>query len=592
MVGIDLQRFIFADNYDLSLKSRGKVMELSRAVKQFVRPGMALHFSMHHTRPNAAIHEIARQFWEKDPGFTVLSLGLTNSNFVLVYGKLAKKVISTFNGDTYPAALPNPIYQEAYRNGTCEFESWTILSFSLRMRAGAMGMEWIPISSVFGSSMEEENKNDLCKVKLPDGREIGMARALRPDLTFIHGQAADPEGNVLMCPPYGEGIYGAMASRGGVIASVEQVVSPEFIRSHSSLVRIPSAVVKAVCPTELGAHPGGLSNYGLTEFPAYADDYEFMVDLRKVYQDPQALREWVEKWILTCPNQQEYLTRLGSNRVLYLKGRSNADSWVSDFREMGLGENPDVPSSSLEWMAVMAGRIIEEQVKKMDHHTILAGIGTSNLAAWLAAKSLKNAGNPVALIAEVGFYGYDPCPADPFIFNLRNIHTCRMLSQIDEVMGLFMGGANARCIGSLGAGQVDKLGNINTTKIPEQKLYLTGPGGGNDVASMAKEVVVSAPLGKRRYVDKLTYISSPGDRVTFVASDLAVFGKDQGKKELAMIGFPDWPAGIKEEDAIRRVKEACGFEVKAAPDLRRFSPPTREEIWRLRTFDPKKQFLS
>jgi hypothetical protein len=59
-----------------------------------------------------------------------------------------------------------------------------------------------------------------------------------------------------------------------------------------------------------------------------------------------------------------------------------------------------------------------------------------------------------------------------------------------------------------------------------------------------------------------------------------------------MIAYPDWPAGIKEEEAVRRAKEACGFEIKAAPGLRRISPPTREEIWRLRTFDPKKQFLS
>ena len=54
-----------------------KVTDLRKAIKKYVRPGMTLHISTTHSRPNAAVHEIARQFWGNNPRFTIVSLGLT-----------------------------------------------------------------------------------------------------------------------------------------------------------------------------------------------------------------------------------------------------------------------------------------------------------------------------------------------------------------------------------------------------------------------------------------------------------------------------------------------------------------------------------
>ena len=583
---------LFPEDYrSPQLKKRSKVMALDAAIQKFVKPGMTLHIATIHYRPNAAVHQLARQFWGRNPGFTIISVGMTMSNFVLVYGGLAKKVISTFCGDSYPAALPSPVYQEAHRKGTCEFETWSILALPLRLRAGAMGMEWMPCRSVFGSSMEEENKRDLRRVKVPGGEEIGMVRALRPDISFVHAQAADPLGNTLLTPPYGEGIYGSLASKNGIIVTAEKIVPPEFMKDHSNLVRIPGHVVRAVCPVELGAHPAGLSNQGIPELEAYADDYDFLFEIRRVYKDPKDLRDWVHYWVLDVKDQQDYLSRLGRERVLYLKGKADPDSWVSDFRALGAGEKPNAPPNRLEIMAALAGRAIEERVRKNKYDTILAGIGTSNLGAWLAAQSLQKGGYPIELMAEIGFYGYSPRPSDPFIFNFRNMPTCRMLSYIDEIMGLFMGGSSGHCIGSLGAGQVDRFGNINSTKIPERKLFLTGPGGGNDVASNAREVVVSAPLGKNRCVPDVGYITSPGLRVTTVVCDKGIFRKDLGKKELVLTEYVEWPKGLKKEQAVREIREKSGMKVKASPNLKKVAAPTKKDIWLLRTFDPLRQFI-
>ncbi|MEM0215197.1 MAG: hypothetical protein QXI54_06375 [Archaeoglobaceae archaeon] len=53
------------------------------------------------------------------------------------------------------------------------------------------------------------------------------------------------------------------------------------------------------------------------------------------------------------------------------------------------------------------------------------GIGDSNLSAWIAYYIMREKGFSAELVAEVGFYGYSPRPANPFVFNTANIPTCK-----------------------------------------------------------------------------------------------------------------------------------------------------------------------
>jgi acyl CoA:acetate/3-ketoacid CoA transferase alpha subunit len=137
-----------------------KVMPLGAAVEEFVRPGMHLHIGHIYARPCAAYRELARRFWGRDPGFTISSLGFTGDMNSIFCAGIVKKAIATFFGDSYPMPGPNPVFQAAYRDGTVQMENWTILTFSLRLLAGALGFEWIPATSLFGTSMEEDNRDD------------------------------------------------------------------------------------------------------------------------------------------------------------------------------------------------------------------------------------------------------------------------------------------------------------------------------------------------------------------------------------------------------------------------------------------------
>ncbi|MDI7251804.1 MAG: CoA-transferase, partial [Actinomycetota bacterium] len=518
MFGIFSDRVAEALSAAESETSENKVMDLHRAVGELVRPGMHLHLGHAYMRPNAALYEICRRFWRKDPGFTVSSLGFIANMVLLVHGGLARKLITTFCGDSYPFPGPNRVYQEAYREGWLEIENWTVLTLPQRLMAGAMGVEWMPTHSLLGSSMEEENAGDFRVVEMPDGSRVGMVRALRPDLTLIHAWAADRAGNVLLTPPYAENVFAAFAAREGVLATVEQVVPTSFLRRYSHFVKVPGYLVRAVCPAPMGVHPSGASNQGIKEFDAYAEDEEFMLRLREACRSEETLEEWVREWLLGVESHEHYLAKLGHERIWYLKGRAAGDSWVSELADR-VTSIPDTEEyTPVEMMVVEAARLLRRRVREAGYRTILAGIGASNLAAWKAWYDLRKEGVPVELMAEVGFYGYTPRPADPFIFNFRNIPTCVMLTDILTVLGSMVGAASSRAIGALGAGQVDRFGNINSTKIPELKLFLVGSGGACDVALGAGEVLVTVAQDRLRTPERVSYVTAPGERVKTVVT--------------------------------------------------------------------------
>ncbi len=118
--------------------------------------------------------------------------------------------------------------------------------------------------------------------------------------------------------------------------------------------------------------------------------------------------------------------------------------------------------------------------------------GSANLTAWLAVAEAREQGSDVELTAEIGLWGYDPTPADPFVLNHRNFWRSTMLGDASMVLGTLVGGSG-RTLACLGGAQVDRRGNINSTLIPGGP-FLVGSGGGNDVASVCAEAIVVALL--------------------------------------------------------------------------------------------------
>ena len=561
-------------------------------MRRHVQPGMTIHLGTACIPPFGIIYELVRHFRGKDPRFTLVTLGLTTVCSLLVHTGLIRKAITTFLGDSYPSPGPNPVFQRALRDGKLEVEHWSLLSIIQRLKAGAMGVGFLPTRSILGSSMERENRHDFQVLEDPfkKGERIGLVRGINPDISFYHGLAADPQGNTLFAPPYAENLYGAMASKKGVVVTVEKIVSTDFLRAHAGYVRLPGYRVLSVSEVPFGGHPSGCTAHGLIGIEGYAIDNPFVFEMRQACKKREALDLWMEEWVLNCPDQGAYLRKLGEERMKSLKGKAHPEAWLFGLESLRPKIRTDEPANAMERMVIAATREIISRVRKKDYQTLLAGIGASNLAAWLATYLLRQGGSDVDVMAEIEFFGYLPRPGDPFIFNLSNVPTCKMLTDVSEVLGILMGGENQRCLGALSAAQVDRWGNLNSTIIPPN-LLITGSGGANDVASGASEVLVVVPQSPLRFVPEVSYITGPGLRVKTVVTTLGIFEKLDGNKEFSLVGvIEDGESSV--EETVRSIKEQCKWDLKIVPELRAIALPTTDELALLRLFDPQKFFLT
>jgi acyl CoA:acetate/3-ketoacid CoA transferase beta subunit len=401
----------------------------------------------------------------------------------------------------------------------------------------------------------------------------------------LHGVSADRHGNVVLAAPYGEGFWGAMAARRGVVAGVERIVSTEQIRAMNTHVKIPGHVVSAVCEVPAGSHPYGLNSPDVDGVTSYVEDSVFLASVLRAAREPSSFREWIDEWVLGVSDHAGYLAKLGADRVQTLMAASRPESWLADADESWL---PDEPATPIEVQVVVTARMLEERVRAIGADVVLAGVGLSNLAAWIGVEKLRKSGIDVELTAEIGLYGYSPRPGEPFIFAGRNVPTNKMLTDVMGVLGTLVPGPGTRSIGIIGAGQIDRTGATNSTYASDGS-FIVGSGGANDVLSAADEVIVTVGHDDTRLVEKVGYVTCPGDRVRLIVTDLAVFERGVHGDFVLTRTLPK--AGADTHAAIAAIQGATGWEFSVAKKVISEPLPTVEELATLRVFDPEKQFL-
>jgi acyl CoA:acetate/3-ketoacid CoA transferase alpha subunit/acyl CoA:acetate/3-ketoacid CoA transferase beta subunit len=576
----------WVERFDTACRGADVVVPLEEAVAEAVRPGMTLHFAFTHNRPAAALLELLRQFRGGAPGFTVAHMFSAGPLIPLLSEGLVEKLITTLVCEPYPAPGPSRPVQRAVKAGRLELEQWSVLSYVARLRAAALGLPFLPIRGLVGSTMAEENGHALHD--MPGGPLL--VKPLVPDLSFVHAPCGDREGNVLLTPPYGEGAWGALAAREGVVVTVERLVSSEELRRHSHLLGIPATHVRSVSVVPFGAHPAGLSNACLPGIEPYGDDDVFYREAREASREEATWQRWIEEWAMSPGGRDGYLARLGAERQLKLKGKARADSWRAEL-VAALADLPlEAPPTRTEAMIVTSSRLLTRKVSEGGARAILSGMGAANLAAWLAHAALAEAGASLALVAELGMAGYTPRPCDPFLFNYRTLATCGLRTDSETALGVLVGGARARCLGALGAGQVDGAGRFNSTRLADG-TPLVGSGGANDVASAADEVVITLRCGRSRLVAELPYVTGPGERVTALVTDLGVFEKERGAHRFRLTRLVGRLVGGDTESHLREIKQRVGFEFDLCSQLEVEPEPDQGTLERLRLLDPGRAFL-
>lgn len=231
-----------------------------------------------------------------------------------------------------------------------------------------------------------------------------------------------------------------------------------------------------------------------------------------------------------------------------------------------------------------------EAARRLRNGTVcFVGIGMPSAAANLAR--LTHAPE-VILIYESGTIGAKPDVLPLSIGDEALAQHADTVVSIPEIFRYWLQGGRVD-VGFLGAAQVDRYGNINTTVIGDYarpKVRLPGAGGAPEIASNAKETWIIIRQTKRSFVPKLDFMTSVGHLEggdsrarsgargagpTAVITDLGVLTPDPATRELTLTALHP---GITVEQA----KASTGWELKVADHLPVTRPPTAIELETLR----------
>lgn len=241
-----------------------------------------------------------------------------------------------------------------------------------------------------------------------------------------------------------------------------------------------------------------------------------------------------------------------------------------------------------EIMAVAACREIR------DDEVAIIGTGLPMIAAYLA----KHTHAPgVSLVFESGIIDAFPKSLAIGVGDFRLMTNCVKVSGLYYALSLLQG--NFVDLGFLGAAEIDQYGNINSTVIGDYfkpKVRLPGSGGANDIASMAKRVVVIVPHERRKFPQRCQYVTTPGfldgpegrqqaglrgGGPIRVITNLAVLGFDEQTKKMQL-------ESLHPGTSLEEVQEQTGFELLASGEVPETDPPTREQLRLLRdVIDPE-----
>jgi len=172
-----------------------------------------------------------------------------------------------------------------------------------RYIAGASRLPFFPLRSYVGSDLPRVNER-IRFVESPFGNEaVAVVPPINPDVTIVHTQRADKEGNAHMWGLLGAQKEAAFAGK-KVIVVAEEIVDETVIRADPNRTVIPGLIVDAVVHEPYGAHPSYVQGY-------YDRDNEFYLEWDGLSRDEDRVREWLDQWVYSVADRSEYLRKLG-----------------------------------------------------------------------------------------------------------------------------------------------------------------------------------------------------------------------------------------------------------------------------------------
>ena len=272
-------------------------MSLRDAVARHVHDGdVVVIEGFTHLISFAAGHEIIRQR-RRDLTLCRLTPDLIYDQ--MIAAGCAKKLVFSWAGNPGVGSLH--AFRRAVEGGKLELEEYSHFGMVARFSAGAARLPFWSLRDYAGTDIPRANPR-IKSVTCPyTGEALATVPALNPDVTIVHAQRADPQGNTQIWGLLGVQKEAAFASR-RVIVVVEELVDETVIRSDPNRTLIPASIVGAVVVEPWGAHPSYAQGY-------YDRDNDFYVAWDGISRDGQSLDRFLDEFVYGVRDRAEYMQK-------------------------------------------------------------------------------------------------------------------------------------------------------------------------------------------------------------------------------------------------------------------------------------------
>jgi glutaconate CoA-transferase subunit A len=301
---------------------------MREAVGEFIADGagVALGLQLEQMIPFAAGHEIIRQKKRELRLIGPISDILFDQ---LIGAGCVKDVVAAWVGNVMMGSAYNFRRAAEQENPGTPGEklkvfNMTNFSISLGLQAGAMGVPFLPSRTAMGSDVPKGNHFFYQIISPFEPKETLLAvRAIEPDVTIVHVQRADKNGNAHCWGNFGVMIEGVRAAK-KVILSAEEIVPEDVIASDPNRTVIPGFLVSAVVHCPYGAHPSPVQG-------CYKRDDAYFQQYHGETKTPEDFANWAKQWIYDLPDRVDYVKVLGEERIAELGVKNHAYAAAADY---------------------------------------------------------------------------------------------------------------------------------------------------------------------------------------------------------------------------------------------------------------------
>ena len=300
--------------------TQAKLCSLREAVAQFVQDGdsIALGTAQETLIPFAAGHEIIRQ---RKRDLTLIG-PISDILFDQLIGAgCVRKIQAAWVGNVITGNSYN--FRRAVESGQLEMEDHSNLTIAMALRAGAMGVPFMPARTALGSDLYRTNSR-LREIDCPfTGERLTAVAAINPDVTIIHVQRADEYGNAHCWGNLGITREACLAAR-RILITAEEIVPTEVITSDPNRIITPAFKVSAIVHTPWGAHPAPVPGH-------YNRDHDAFLAYQETNRSPQTHAQWQAQWVDGIDSSEAYMALLGEERMAALRVKVRAETAVADY---------------------------------------------------------------------------------------------------------------------------------------------------------------------------------------------------------------------------------------------------------------------